>query len=197
MRPYHHGNLRRELLDAALAQIRTSGVAAVSLRELARELDVSHAAPAHHFVDKAGLLTAIATEGFELLAVALRAHAEDGFLAVGLAYVAFAIDHPAHFEVMFRPDMFHADDPELVAAKNVTRELLYGPAAEVAHDGDTQLVGIAGWSFVHGFATLWATGNLTGRFGDDPIAAARAVGSVLFARPRAQGNEQERFGRPN
>ena len=185
MRPYHHGNLRRELLDAALAQIRTSGVAAVSLRELARELDVSHAAPAHHFVDKAGLLTAIATEGFELLAAALRAPSEHGFLGVGLAYVAFAIDHPAHFEVMFRPDLFHADDPDFVAAKEVTRDLLYGPAAEVAHDGATRLVGIAGWSFVHGFATLWATGNLTGRLGDDPIAAARAVGSMLFAGPPA------------
>ena len=64
--PYHHGNLRRALLDAALESIAAAGPAALSLRELARRVGVSHAAPAHHFGDKAGLLTALATEGYRV-----------------------------------------------------------------------------------------------------------------------------------
>ena len=72
-RPYHHGDLRRALLDAALAEIAEGGPGQVSLRELARPVGVSHAAPRHHFGDKRGLLTAVAVEGFELLAVELGA----------------------------------------------------------------------------------------------------------------------------
>ena len=70
-RPYHHGNLRAVLLEAALAEIAERGPQALSLRELARRAGVSHAAPAHHFGDKPGLLTAIAAEGFRRLAVVL------------------------------------------------------------------------------------------------------------------------------
>jgi AcrR family transcriptional regulator len=186
--PYHHGNLRRALLDAALARIRAAGPDGFSLRELAREAGVSHAAPAHHFGDKAGLLTAIATEGYERLGAALRTHVDEGFLAVGLAYVQFAVEHPAHFEVMYRPDLLCADDPDLVAARTTTSTFLYGPAAGAVPDADALHVGIAGWAFVHGFASLWLSGNFDGRLGDDPIAAARAVGSLLFRapnRPRA------------
>ncbi len=69
---YHHGDLRRAVLTAALDVIRTQGPAALSLRDLARRAGVSHAAPAHHFKDRAGLLTAIATEGHDLLTAALR-----------------------------------------------------------------------------------------------------------------------------
>jgi AcrR family transcriptional regulator len=70
-RPYHHGDLRRAVLDAAVAAIAESGPAALSLRDLARRAEVSHAAPAHHFGDKAGVLTALAAEGYALLADAL------------------------------------------------------------------------------------------------------------------------------
>ena len=184
VRPYHHGNLRREVLDAALKQIRERGPMTLSLRELARRADVSHAAPAYHFGDKAGLLTAIATEGFELLGGALR-HAADtgGFLAVGLAYIGFAVDHPAHFEVMFRPDVYRPDDPELTAARAETNRLLYEPAATAFPDDDVLRVGLAGWSFAHGFASLWVTGNLQHRLGNDPIVAARAIAPLLFRPP--------------
>jgi AcrR family transcriptional regulator len=182
-RTYHHGNLRRELLDAALDEIRTEGAAGLSLRELARRAGVSHAAPAHHFGDKTGLLTAIAVEGFELLGDALRAGHEHGrFLDVGLAYLQFAVDHPAHFEVMFRPDLYRADDADLVAAEAQTSALLYGPAGEEFPDVDTTLVATAGWAFVHGFASLWINGNLK-HLGDDPIAAARDTATAMFSRP--------------
>src|SRR6266702_4843210 len=71
-RPYHHGDLRRVLLQAAVEAILESGPATVSLRDLARRAGVSHAAPAYHFGDKAGLLTAVAADGFWRLADALR-----------------------------------------------------------------------------------------------------------------------------
>ena len=179
-RPYHHGNLRAVLLEAALAEIAERGPQALSLRELARRAGVSHAAPAHHFGDKPGLLTAIAAEGFRRLAVVLgRARATGGFLDVGLAYVRFAVDERPYFEVMFRPDLYRRDDPAVVIAQAETARLLYGPAQEAFPEGDTSRTGIAGWAFVHGFASLWLGGNLQA-LGDDPVAAARAVAPALF-----------------
>src|SRR5437660_3352898 len=83
---YHHGNLRRAVLDGALAAIAEHGVAALSLREVARRAGVSHAAPAHHFGDKKGVLTAIAVEGLEGLTAATSAAGGD-LLEGGLAYI--------------------------------------------------------------------------------------------------------------
>src|SRR5947207_11340311 len=105
---YHHGDLRRALMAAAIEAIGEHGPAAVSLRDLARRANVSHAAPAHHFKDKAGLLTAIAVDGYDMLGDALRADAGQAgpLLDVGASYVRFALEHPAHFEVMFRPDLY-------------------------------------------------------------------------------------------
>jgi AcrR family transcriptional regulator len=113
-RPYHHGDLPRALLEAAVQAILEVGPAAVSLRDLARRARVSHAAPAHHFGDKAGLLTAVAADGFRRLAATLREtyEATGSFLELGVAYVRFAVTHRAHFEVMFRPEPYRSDDPE-------------------------------------------------------------------------------------
>ena len=71
-RRYHHGDLRRAVINAAVEVITTEGTVAISLRDLARRAGVSHAAPAHHFKDKAGLLTAIAIEGYEILADSMQ-----------------------------------------------------------------------------------------------------------------------------
>src|SRR6516162_2006808 len=104
-RPYHHGDLRPALLRAAVEAIGEAGPAAVSLRQVARRAGVTHAAAAYHFGDKAGLLTAVAAEGYRLLGEALAAARSAGsFLDVGVAYVRFAVDHRAHFEVMYRPE---------------------------------------------------------------------------------------------
>src|SRR5918996_3804673 len=126
VRRYHHGNLRRAVLSAAVEAITEVGPAGVSLRVLARRAGVSHAAPAHHFGDKAGLLTALAAEGYELLADALTAAQQrtQDFLEVGVAYVRFAVEHRAHFEVMFRPDLYHPDDPAVLAAREHASEAL-------------------------------------------------------------------------
>ena len=184
--PYHHGALRRALLDAALSAIVAQGPAGVSLREIARTVGVSHSAPRHHFEDKRGLLTAIATEGFVLLGDALEAAWESthSFLEVGVAYVRFAIDHRAHFEVMFRPDLLRESDAGLLDAQRRTRALLYGPAVgvtgEEAQGTDPRIPALAAWSLVHGLATLWLAGNLANDLGEDPEALARAVARHLF-----------------
>ena len=184
-RPYHHGDLPRVLLEAAVEAIAEVGPAAVSLRELARRAGVSHAAPAHHFGDKAGLLTAVAADGFRRLAATLREtyEASGSFLEVGVAYVGFAVTHRAHFEVMFRPELYHPDDPELVRAREQARALLYPPAAEANNspdDGGDVRAGVAAWSLVHGLATLWLNQNLPPELGDDPEQITREVAHYLF-----------------
>jgi AcrR family transcriptional regulator len=133
---YHHGDLRRTLLDTAATAIAEDGPAALSLRELARRAGVSHAAPTHHFGDKKGLLTALAAEGFDQLAAALRETraATGSFLELGVTYVRFAVTHRAHFEVMWRPDLYRADDPVLVAARDRSSDALYSGVAELPDD---------------------------------------------------------------
>lgn len=187
-RPYHHGDLRAAVLSAAVDVITERGAANVSLRDLARRAGVSHAAPAHHFGDKAGVLTAVAVEGFDLLADALTAALEraGSFLDMGVAYVTFAVAHRAHFEVMFRPDLYHPDDPDLLAARERAGAALAGGVGSLgarATADDARLSGLAAWSLVHGFATLWLAGGLPPGFGDDPAAEARAVAGVLFRTP--------------
>ncbi|MDL4817501.1 TetR/AcrR family transcriptional regulator [Actinomadura opuntiae] len=179
---YHHGDLRRTIMTAAVEAIAESGPATWSLRELARRAGVSHAAPAHHFGDKAGLLTAVAAEGYARFADALEA-AGDDFHDVGLAYVRFAVDHRAYFEVMFRPELYRADDPEVAAARARADTVLVRGARTVAPDrpaGDLTAP-IAAWSIVHGFAELWLRGALPAGLGDDPVAAAEPVIRLLFA----------------
>jgi AcrR family transcriptional regulator len=185
-RPYHHGDLRRALLDAAVRAVGETGPAALSLRDLARRAGVSHAAPAYHFGDKAGLLSAVAADGFRLLAATLREayQATGSFLEVGVAYVRFAVTHRAHFEVMFRPELYRPDDPEVAAAREAARSLLYPPVAELTEDrsaASSLRAGVAAWSLVHGLATLWLNGNLPPQLGDDPEQIAREVARYLFS----------------
>jgi AcrR family transcriptional regulator len=182
-RPYHHGDLRRALLDAAAGAIAEHGAAALSLRDLARRAGVSHAAPAHHFGDKTGLLTALAAEGYELLGRELGSawDATGEFLEVGVAYVRFALAHPAHFAVMFEPRLLRMDDPGLARARSVTRGLLYGPAGQ--YGGDAATAGIAAWSLTHGLATLLHGGNIPAELAADPEALTRAAAANLFGPP--------------
>ncbi|MET8213995.1 TetR/AcrR family transcriptional regulator [Streptomyces sp. NPDC005373] len=176
---YHHGDLRRAILRAALKVIRSDGVAAISLRDLARRAEVSHAAPAHHFKDKAGLLTAIATEGYELLATTLDAAPTDTthqLREMGVRYVEFALGHPAHFEVMFQPQLLHGEDPELTAAKErAARALRSGiEALPAGRRPDARRAGLAAWSLAHGFATLQLSGSLP-TLDDDPAETFRTI----------------------
>ncbi|TNC18873.1 TetR/AcrR family transcriptional regulator [Amycolatopsis alkalitolerans] len=177
---YHHGDLRRTLLEAAVEVIVESGPAAVSLRELARRAGVSHAAPAHHFRDKAGLMTALAAQGFGLLAEELATAGRD-LQETGVAYIRFATRNRAHFEVMFRDELYHADDPEVTAAAVRASDILAERVAERVGDAaDSRSARLAAWSLVHGFAALWLGGALPPDIGPDPETAARPVLRLLF-----------------
>ncbi|WP_067490812.1 TetR/AcrR family transcriptional regulator [Actinomadura hibisca] len=178
MSPYHHGNLRPVLLDAAAAAIEQQGPAALSLRDLARRAGVSHAAPAHHFGDKTGLLTALATQGYELLADALEAAGPD-ILDTGVAYVRFAVGHRAHFEVMFQPGLYKQDDAEVTAAQTRAGRALH-TALAATPEAEGEHANLAAWSIVHGFAALWISGALPEGLGDDAGTAALPVIRRLF-----------------
>jgi Tetracyclin repressor-like, C-terminal domain len=122
--------------------------------------------------------------GFRRLAATLRdTYQETGsFLEVGVAYVRFAVTHRAHFEVMFRPELYRTDDPDLVRARDLARSLLYPPAADLANGSDRDAVraAVAAWSLMHGLATLWLNRNLPPQLGDDPEQIAREVAHYLF-----------------
>jgi AcrR family transcriptional regulator len=174
-RGYHHGDLRRTILDAALRVIAVEGAGALSLRDLARQAQVSHAAPAHHFGSRVGLLTAIAVEGYRLLGEALGAEPVPSFLETGARYVQFALEHPAHFQVMYSPDLYESSDPDLSAARAQTRAALQRAAGGRARQ-------VAAWSLAHGFATLWTSGTLSEAADGsrDPVAMFRSIARETF-----------------
>lgn len=181
---YHHGNLRSSLLREAARVLAEHGVEALSLRELARDAHVSHAAPAHHFGDKRGLLTALATEGFRLLTDALDAAGPD-LLDVAVAYVRFAThEHPGHYEVMFRSDAIAADDPALAAARAGAEGVLMRGIDRVEANtstGKSDFAPLAAFALVHGLATLWNSGAIAERYRDlGPEELARRLGPLLF-----------------
>lgn len=175
MGDYHHGNLRRALLDAALVVLAEQGVSALSLREVARRAGVSHGAPAHHFKDKTGLLTALAAEGFDHFRRAMEQardaapdHAFTRFAATGQAYVRFAIANPQHFQLMFQHDLIDREDAALQQAGQAAYAVLLDVTAAAQKEGlapklATDMMATGAWAFAHGLATLWLGGNLHGR----------------------------------
>jgi AcrR family transcriptional regulator len=189
---YHHGDLHRAVLDGALAAIAANGPAALSLREVARRAGVSHAAPAHHFGDKAGVLTAIAAEGYTLLATAMRealGESDGDLMQGGIAYIRFAREHRAHFEVMFRPELYRLEDPAVARARQAAAEILFGVVRDTLREAtDEEVWGgvVAVWSFTHGFATLTLNSNLAPERSEDTEAAVHVAGAAV-ARLAAAG----------
>lgn len=167
--PYHHGDLRRAVLDEALALIEELGHLGFTLREVARRVGVSHAAPYRHFADKRALLTALAAEAQERLAdrieAALGAAGADHrarFLAGGRAYVQFAVECPAAFQTMFAAEV-DAADGALAGAKTRSFGLLLGFLGEaqragVFPPGDPVALAKPIWAMHHGLAALATAG---------------------------------------
>ena len=184
---YHHGNLRPALLAAATAEIAEVGPAAMSLRKVAARAGVSHTAAAHHFGDKRGLLTALATEGHRALAEGLAAARPRGLVAMGDAYIRFAGEHRPWFEVMFRPELLRTDDPEYLAATEASFGELTSRAgrdesAPRRRRGSGSDAAYGAWALVHGVATLWTTGNLPVKDADEAVALFHRAAKAL-ARP--------------
>ncbi len=161
---YHHGDLPNALRHAAIDVIDERGLGAFSLREVARRAGVSHTAPAHHFGDVRGLLTSVATQGFEALHHATSTAADgvddpvERLTAIGEAYVRLARSHHAHCEVMFRTDVVDPDDVDLQTAgmlaysvlEETVRSLIEHEHLDVDLDEATWLC----WSAMQGLVAL-------------------------------------------
>ncbi|MCY1138072.1 TetR/AcrR family transcriptional regulator [Actinoplanes sp. Pm04-4] len=168
--------VREDLLAAARAELDENGHAGISLRAVARRAGVSHAAPKHHFADRAALLTAIAADGFASLAAALDQVPDPTLAALGRAYIDFGLTHPALFDLMFRPSELHTDDPELHAATETSLRRL-----KTATD-DESLTMIS-WALVHGLVILTRDGALGGLTeAADPAATARRLAEIFAER---------------
>jgi AcrR family transcriptional regulator len=172
---YHHGDLRRALVDAALGLIARRGTGAVTLREVARYAGVSHAAPYRHFADKDALLAAVATEGFRALhdemaaAAAAETTPRARFAATGVAYVRFATGQPAHYRVMFGGVTATpaGADPELQQAGHAAFGVLTDAIAACQQAGEVRPgpvgpLAITAWSVVHGLSMLLIDRQLDG-----------------------------------
>lgn len=165
---YHHGNLRAELLDTALEQLRTSGAEDLSLRALARAIGVSQTAPYRHFSDKSELLAAMATRGYRELLSALRKAGDAAgdcpqqqLFAFAHTYVDYAATNPQMFKLMFGPSVQPTTKyPDLREASRDTFQLVQDILQRGIDSGvfrsidDIAYLANAAWSAIYGLATL-------------------------------------------
>lgn len=203
-RPYHHGNLREVLLEAALALIAEIGPQAFTLREVARRAGVSHNAPYRHFRDKDELLAAVAAQGFERLTQAMKEAASRGVTALdrwklsGHGYIAFALRWPQHFCVMFDAVFDAAEYPECAAAGQSAFGTLLSFITEAQAQGalaagDPLPPALTSWSMVHGLAKLAINDRLPMkpaqvlRFFNDFVGDVLRRG--LAAQPETEGTQ--------
>ena len=177
---YHHGNLAESLLNA-VDQIATQfGLESVTLRGCAKLVGVSPSSAFRHYVDKRALLTAFATRALLQLSTAMLAAREqaeaegrNAFSAVGLAYVAFALEKPAFFRAMWREEAIYTNDDAYIAAAGELAEHLRGGFADTIHDHDPHSFSpqeLLAWSAVHGLANLYV---------DGPVAREESMESRL------------------
>jgi len=198
---YHHGDLRRALLDAALEVLSREGASALTLREVARRAGVTHAAPYRHFTDKQALLAAVAEEGFRMLAAEMAsgaaAHPDDpgrGLQAIGTAYVRFATTQRARFQVMFGNHVdWSCEHPKLEETADHAFGILLCQvqacqAAGLIRSGDPLVAALCAWSMVHGLSELIANGQLNAlELSVPPVEQLVGIMNVMLiegARPR-------------
>lgn len=191
LRPYHHDNLRKTLLDAAVALIGEVGPRAFTLREVARRAGVSHNAPYRHFPGKDGLLLAVAGEGFDRLADAMRKamtparSPREKLILCGSGYVEFALSWPHHLLVMFDlpvPRRRRSAKVHPLGADAFQVLLDAIAAAQQSGDlppGDPMPLAWTAWSLVHGIAKLAISGNLP-LSARATIAFTRRAAEALF-----------------
>lgn len=196
-RAYHHGDLRRALLDQALALAAERGPDALTVREAARRAGVTEAAPYRHFRSKEALVAALAEEGFGALLERTRRalaraprRSRARLTALGVSYLRFAQEHPAHFRVMFGRDLARSHGFRGVGdlAQACFAELI-GAVSRAQRSGDIpgrdpRPPALALWSALHGLASLRADGLLERQGlarGRSAEALARGVVASLWA----------------
>jgi AcrR family transcriptional regulator len=179
---YHHGDLRQALIEAALELVSEKDMDSVSLREVARRVGVSHAAPYRHFADKETLLAAVAQEGFQMLHHTLEAVLHKAPLSpprrlqeIGVAYVDFALKHCSHYRLMFSAygATSAQQNPELEQAATqafmvLVNSIKIGQQEGVIRLDDSEKLALAAWSLTHGLAMLLMDGQI-------PIQTSQSV----------------------
>lgn len=177
---YHHGDLPNALRCAAVDVITEHGLGHFSLREVARRAGVSHTAPAHHFGDVRGLLTAVAIEGFDTLYAVTTAAAADELdpaerlAAMGEAYVSLATSSPAHCQVMFRTDVIDVTDPRLMEAGLRSYGVLHDAVRDLIEaeglDADVEAAVELCWATMQGLVVIEPKlAVIDGHAGRDPL----------------------------
>ncbi len=195
---YHHGDLRRALLQAAVRTIQTHGIERLTLRAVGDTLGVSRTALYRHFADKSALLAAVAGEGFRMLRVELveawqgGGEGREGFDAMGIAYVRFATTHPSHYRVMFGGHVDReAGDEELHTEGAAAFQALVDAIVAQQKEGlvrpdDPNELALFVWATVHGIAMLAIDGRIQHspfgveeliRFANDRMRLGFAAGS--------------------
>lgn len=203
---YHHGDLRNALVNEGLKLLELDGHSDFTLRDLARRVGVSAAAPYAHFADKKALLAAIATAGFIRLKTALEAAVRRDtdpahqFLHMGSAYVRFGTDHPALYELMFASEELppeRGEFPELKAAGEAAFGALTGMLERmqrrgILRPGDPEADGLSVWAHVHGLTSLIITGCLAcaGDPEPQPDEVVRSSLTILLRGLRASAHAQ-------
>lgn len=181
-KPDEKDDLRERVLSASVELIEKEGLGALSMREVARRAGVSHQAPYHYFVDREAILAAVAERGFEILAQRLVQAREQSCGAThalelaGIAYITFACEHPAHFRIMFRPELVKLSNHH-EANCSANKAFIHVPEmvidcmkAGLPEDIGVETMSALLWSIVHGFACLLLDGPLLEKlpsFGQD------------------------------
>jgi AcrR family transcriptional regulator len=191
--PYHHGDLRRALLAAARALLEESGPEALSLRDVARRVGVSHNAPYRHFPTRQALLAAVAAEGFAALSARLVGIAQGAGMAAGFrAYLGFAREQPGLYRLMFDGVLEKSADPALWAVGERAYDGLRQAVHSLSPGADRAAV-VAAWAQLHGLALLVIAGQLADdlvRDGGLDALAGRAA-AILEAGLRAAGSLEQ------
>lgn len=197
--PYHHGDLRRALIETALTMVTEEGAWNFTLREVARRAGVSHAAPYNHFADKSALLAEVAALGFRALRREMERAARrprfsrQALSGIAAAYVRFGVEHPAHYRLMFGPEFPEKERyPVLKQASDatfaaLTSTLERGQAAGDVRPGSVLDQALAAWALVHGLTTLLIDQRLSflGVSTNEAERRARSAGAALFEGLRA------------
>lgn len=169
---YHHGDLRAALLDAAETELSSKGIEAFSLRGVAKRAGVSHAAPAHHFKDAQGLLTALAAIGFQRFVDTQNQRQQNApsepraqLVASGLGYVDFAMANPALFRLMFSSEKPDKNHPLLMDTSKAAFDKLVNDIQQICNtdpykDPVAMIDVMAAWAVVHGLADLMIAGRM-------------------------------------
>ncbi len=184
---YHHGDLRRALIETGLELVVEKGVSGFTLRQAARRAGVSSAAPYYHFRNKKELLRAMAGEGWRMMEKKFREVLEecqspnDGMHAIGEAYIRFAVENTGYFRVMSRPDLYiekkgEKDDTGLHAFRMLQSTVIGAMGGAEEDDPAVTRAILLAWVMVHGFASLWIDGSLqASRLGDHGMEELMAM----------------------